>query len=112
MTVLAKGIAHISFPGGGTFLPARSPYDREMLIEHVAHRVRAKGRVQVLLNEQRWLVDVGTGGASGDGCSACGRTLDMTWCVADVGVPYCAKCAFASGFDSAPPGYRRLLQAS
>lgn len=53
MQALSKGIVHISFAGGGLFLPARSPYDRQMLVEHVTDRVRCKGHLQVLTDDER-----------------------------------------------------------
>jgi hypothetical protein len=57
MTTLVKGVAHVSFVGGGTFFPARSPDNRQALVEYVADRVRAAGRVQVLVDGQRWMVE-------------------------------------------------------
>ena len=50
------GIAHVSFAHGGTFLPARTPYDRQILTEYVAAFTRTKGEVQVLIDRQRWLI--------------------------------------------------------
>jgi hypothetical protein len=92
MSVLSKAIAHVSFPGGGMFLPARSPYDRQMLVEHVTNRVRSKGRVQVLLDEQRWMVYLNRGPRTA--CSNCGRAADSACCrPADAGAAYCLGCA-------------------
>lgn len=45
MMELAKGIAHVSFAGGGILVPARDPDDRQTLVEHVADHIRAKGQV-------------------------------------------------------------------
>jgi hypothetical protein len=93
MSVLPKAIAHLSFPGGGMFLPARSPYDRQMLLEHIANRVRSKGRVQVLLDEQRWMVHLNRG-TPRTSCSSCGDAVDTTCCRAsEEGVAYCLACA-------------------
>lgn len=39
------------------FLPARTPYDRQTLVEHILDRVHSKHRVQVLLHNQRWWID-------------------------------------------------------
>ncbi len=50
MIALAKGIAYVSFPGGGMFVPARSPYDRQMLVECVADRTLGTYKVQVLMH--------------------------------------------------------------
>jgi len=47
--MLANGIAHISYHGGGVFLPARTPYDRELMVDCVADLVPAKGVIQVIV---------------------------------------------------------------
>ena len=52
----SKGIAHISYKGGGLCLPARSPYDRELLAEEVLRESHLHDMVQVLLDDDRWLV--------------------------------------------------------
>jgi hypothetical protein len=111
MMALAKGIAHISFPGGGTFLSVRGPYDRELLIEHVAHRVRAKGRVQVLIDDQRWLIDPVIGQRSG-ACAGCGHSVDAVCSTPDAGVAYCVRCAFAPPVEPAPAGDEQLQRVS
>lgn len=91
--VLAPGIAHVSFSGGGTFLPARNPYDREILAEHVADRVRTNGVVQVLVKDQRWTVRLGVNPPVPD-CTACGCSLSVACCSSGRdGLPYCVKCA-------------------
>lgn len=89
---LARGVAHVSFPRGGVFLPARDPYDRQTLIEHVTQRVRAKGRVQVLVDNHRWMVHVPTHRAAP--CAACGQLL-VAACHSSVsnGAAYCVYCA-------------------
>lgn len=93
LTVM-EGIAHVSFPGGGMFLPARSPYDRQILIEHIAARARANQPVQVLVDDLRWMVYVRSGRARAH-CAACGCLLHSA-CYAtalhDEG--YCLACAF------------------
>jgi hypothetical protein len=94
---LARGIAHVSFPGGGFFLPARDPYDRQTLIEHVTQRVRAKGRVQVLVDSSRWIVEPTTS-LSANTCTRCGETMDAAcYPTSGSGVPYCVRCALSGG---------------
>ena len=91
---MTRGIAHVSFAGGGFFLPARSPYDRQLLAEHVQSRVRAKGKVQVLIDDQRWMVR--RRGSSGlADCSQCGGAVNSA-CYLGIGsgTPYCLTCAF------------------
>jgi hypothetical protein len=93
MTTLVKGVAHVSFVGGGTFLPARNPDDRQTLVEYVADRVRATGQVQVLVDGQRWLVEPHR--PSAGPCAACRNSLDCPcFAGADRGAACCLQCAF------------------
>ena len=93
MDAIATGIAHVSFAGGGTFLPTRTPYQRQMLVEHVLQCVRANGRVQVLVHDQRWMVYL-RGGASTVCCSRCGHSLgSAVYSTGDATEAYCAECA-------------------
>lgn len=112
MTALAKGIAHISFPGGGTFLPLRSAYDRETLLEYVDDNVRSKGQVQILVDDQRWFVRC-IRNPSGAGCSGCGHVLRCAcYSAASAGTAYCVKCAFTPGEDEAAPRSERHCRTS
>lgn len=91
---MMRGIAHVSFSGGGMFLPARSPYDRQVLAEHVMSRVRTKGQVQVLIDNQRWMV-YQRRGVRGVCCSQCGRAVDSAcYLISANGTLYCVTCAF------------------
>jgi hypothetical protein len=127
---MTKGIAHVSFPGGGMFVPARNPYDRQLLAEHVLSRARAKGQVQVLLDDQRWMV-YHSPGRRNICCSRCGVAVDSAcylgpatsaismarspWSLqaskADMllvpteGTPHCVSCAFEQ--RTARPGHLR-----
>ncbi len=92
-----RGVAHISFVGGGVFLPARNPYDRQVLVEHVADQVRSKGEVQVALDDRYWSVCMSDTGTS---CSICGRSLDsVCHAPADGLATYCVRCAFSGPGD-------------
>lgn len=51
-----NGAVHVTFAGGGIVLPAREPYDRELLVEHVAERVRWNGVVRVAIHGRTWSV--------------------------------------------------------
>jgi hypothetical protein len=94
MMHLASGVAHLSFPGGGLFLPARDPYDRQVLVEHVASRVRRSGQVQVLIGSQRWVVQLGRGPSMAP-CPRCGYAMDaLCHLTGSGGVVYCVPCAF------------------
>jgi len=89
-----RGIAHISFVGGGVFVPARNPYDRQLLVEHVAERTRAKGKVQVTVDDRCWSVSLNRP-AMTVWCSGCGRSLEAA-CLSSVhdGPTFCLSCAF------------------
>src|ERR1041385_6477881 len=95
MSVLPKAVAYISFAGGGMLVPVRSPYDRQMLVEHIAARVRSKGRVQVLLDEQRWMVHYQRG-ALRICCSSCGDTAESACYREPDAAAYCVGCALGS----------------
>jgi hypothetical protein len=107
---LACGIAHVSFPGGGVFLPARGPYDRQTLIEHVNERVRAKGRVQVLIDNHRWMVQRNSP-PSVSACALCGEAADAT-CSSSGGYggPYCVGCALGGAARVTPVGHPEWRQ--
>lgn len=90
---LPHGIAHVSFAGGGAFLPARTPYDLQMLVEHVLRLVRASGEVQVLVDDRRWIVHLRSG-ASTAWCSCCGYSLgSVFYSNGDAKDVCCAECA-------------------
>ena len=92
MQNLPSGIAHISFVGGSTFVPARSPYDRELLVENVLDRVRVKGRVQVLMSNERWLVCRTRGACQ---CATCGGGTDAPcYRAGSAESALCVLCAF------------------
>ena len=102
MSAMANGIAHISFVGGGVFLPARSPYDRQLLAEHVGERVQAKGQVQVLMGDRRWIVRRNRGALVAR-CTRCGMPA-ATACYSRgcEEVCYCVACAFGDDMDPVP----------
>jgi hypothetical protein len=103
MNAVAKGIAHVSFSGGGTFLPARNPYDRQLLIEHVSDRARAKGQVQVLVQDQLWMVQRNRG-PNVARCARC-RMPAATACYSKGcdETCYCVSCAFGSEMEALQP---------
>jgi hypothetical protein len=93
MRQTAEGIAHVSFRGGGTFLPARTPYDRQILAEYVGAYLRGNGQVQVLIEGQRWMVHI-TRKPAVPSCLSCGCPADSAcYSPADGGAVYCVKCA-------------------
>ena len=93
----------MSFPGGGFFLPARNAHDWRVLIGEVAEHLRAAGQVQILVNDQRWMVRQ-RHGAVALCCTRCGGAVDAAQLSsADDTTVYCHACT--------PPTQVRLLRA-
>lgn len=102
MNVLAKGVAHVSFKGGGLCLPARSPYDRQVLVEEVKAHARTKGVVQILVDNDRWLVHAQRG-RTGMRCACCNGWADSAcYSHAHGEAPFCVKCAMGFEVLTAP----------
>ncbi len=51
-----KGIARIAFGNGGFLVPAETPYDRQLLFEHVAQCARVHGQIRLSLDGGEWTV--------------------------------------------------------
>jgi hypothetical protein len=111
--VLAEGVAHVSSVGEGIFVLVRGPYERQMLVEQVAGRVRAEGRVQVLVDDRRWLVSLRPA-ASVDWCSACGHLLlDSAWySTIGAAAAYCGRCALGGHAERASRDGQPVNRAS
>ncbi len=89
-----NSVAHLSFAGGGLLLPARDPYERELLVEHVLARARQNGTVRVAFHGRAWSVQL-TPDTFTDSCARCGRVLQATWYATGLGGnPHCIQCAF------------------
>ncbi len=54
---MAAGTAYIVFAGGGLILPAQTPYDRQVLREHVLNRAHHKEDLRIDVDRRTWLVD-------------------------------------------------------
>ncbi len=94
-------VAHISYVGGGMFLPDHGPGDRHTIIEYVIRLIRSKQKVQVLLENQRWLVHSGALVR----CANC-DLLTSTGCheATKDHERYCLNCAL--GYTSSPERLR------
>lgn len=91
-----NSVAHLSFVGGGLLLPARDPYDRELLVEHVVARARQNGGMRVVLHGRAWSVRLTPDTFTGS-CARCSRILQATLCATALGgAPYCVRCALGS----------------
>jgi hypothetical protein len=48
--------AHLIFRGGGMFLPANTPYERELLIECVESTSKRYGQLRLEIDGRRWSI--------------------------------------------------------
>jgi hypothetical protein len=87
-----KGVARISFQGGALFLPVKTPYDREVLFEHLDLYAKRHGAVRVELNRREWTVKRSNGEESVT-CEVCDRRLDFLTYALLGGRTLCAFCA-------------------
>ena len=67
-------MARISGAGGVLVVPANTPYERELLIEHVDAYAKQHGWVRLEFDRGECEVPVGVGEAPA--CSSCHRRLD------------------------------------
>jgi hypothetical protein len=83
-------VAHISFEGGGLIVPAHTPYDRQLLFEHLEVSTRQHGAVRLAFNHRLWTISATTG--QHGVCTACRRSLDGRTYRFD-GQTLCGPCA-------------------
>jgi len=97
-------VVHVSFAGGGIFLPNEGPADRQYLVDYVGHLLSSKQTVQILRCEQRWLAE-----RCGDYCccAGCGRAAKAV-CreTRNEAEPYCLRCALETGARPSAPARR------
>src|SRR5258708_7427744 len=68
------GSARMSLTGGGAVVvPVETPYEYEVLFDHVADYAKCHGPVNLELNNRTWTVSVGI--RSARVCSRCGQPL-------------------------------------
>ena len=85
-----KGMARIFFQGGGLIVPVRTPYDRELLFQHVEAFAKRHGHVGLELNRNEWTVSLS--GTPPEPCAVCSRQLDaLIYSLA--GRTICGHCA-------------------
>jgi hypothetical protein len=79
----------IAFRGGGTVLPYRTPYDRELVFDHVAQCAKRYGDVRMELGSHHWTVSAS--GNVGVACGGCGQAHPVSY----ANGPYilCHPCA-------------------
>ncbi len=90
---MARQIAHIVFPDGGLIVPARTPYDRQLLQEHVLASVHHRQPLRVNVGRDAWVVKR----ADAEHpmvCGSCDRRINHAVCHESGGpVPFCVACA-------------------
>ncbi len=69
-----KGIARLSFHDGGLFLPAKTPYDRQVLFEYADQYAKRHGSVRLEVDRQECIVRAR--GERAETCVACGERLE------------------------------------
>ena len=66
-----KDVAHISFEGGGLIVPVQTPYECELLVEHVEASTKRHGCIRLEVNRLHWTISVNTGQRGV--CAACSQ---------------------------------------
>ncbi len=64
-------VAHISFDGGGLILPVKTPYERELLVEHVEASTKRHGRVRLEVGRDQWVISRQSGAR--EVCAVCSQ---------------------------------------
>lgn len=83
--------AYIYFLGGKLLLPARTPYEREVIADHVRHRLRRDGFVRLEKSGRASRI-VAVTGAMGERCRLCGASVGNAACRCG-GRLLCIACA-------------------
>lgn len=66
-----NAVAMIALDGRGMILPAKTPYDRELLFEHVSSLAKRYGQVHLTVRGGRWTVAAAAEGNSPATCDRC-----------------------------------------
>ena len=84
-----QGTAHISFAGGGLILPAHTPYDRQLVFEHVEASAKHHQQVELSARGRHWRILLKA--ARRELCGGCARSLlDLAY--RRNGRNFCAQC--------------------
>ena len=86
-----KAVAMIALDGSGMILPAKTPYDRDLLFEHVSSLAKRYGQVHLTVTGGRWTVAAATETNPPGTCDRCtypvrrvvysrGRHTLCPWC--------------------------------
>lgn len=88
-------LAHLVFSEEGFILPADTPYERELVIEHAIGLVHAKRNVQITIGSKRWIVTLVDMQCPMGECSSCQKPINDIICRLrqSLGSRYCIICA-------------------
>ena len=85
-----KGVARISFEGGSCLLPAKTPYEREVLFEFLKQSTNRHGHARLALNQQGWIIS--RIGCKQQRCASChGWLRGVTYAQGNRAL--CTRCA-------------------
>ena len=95
-----SAFAHVQCSRGGLVMPAHSPYDRQLLRQHVERLVGPTDSVQLGLDGDEWTVTRLRG--QPDSCTGCSQPLKLLHCSRVAGhTPMCFTCVLAAPNDAA-----------
>src|SRR5689334_15034704 len=84
-------IARVIYAGGGGVFPATTPYDRELLRDHLAYLTARRRALRVELGGQTWWLTLESAGLD---CGACNRPLRIGAVMRRFATaPRCLHCA-------------------
>ena len=69
-----KDVAHISYEGGGLIIPVHTPYERQLLVEHVEASTKRHGCIRLEVNRRHWTISMNNGRRSV--CALCSQWPD------------------------------------
>ena len=84
-----QGTAHISFAGGGLILPAQTPYERQLLFEHVEASAKQHEHVAFSARGRHWTIHLKA--ARLEICARCFRSTH-TVAYRGNGQNFCGQC--------------------
>ena len=83
------GTAHISFAGGGLILPAQTPYECQLLFEHVEASAKQHEQVELSAKGRNWRISRKS--ARRELCARCCRSL-QNLAYRGNGQNFCGQC--------------------
>ena len=104
-----NSVARVVWEGGSVSVPIDTPYDRELLVDHVKRATAMHGGVRLYMCSREWVMS--DTDASQGACSVCRRAVDTVPSALGEQVALCIDCA-AAGADAAPivHGPRKLAR--